>query len=230
MRVEFASDLFRSNFKLQCDVSFDNGVHLVSGPIGSGKTTMALAMASLIEFSGRLEKHNIDRTIMSLQFPEYHVTTARLDDEVESWGLDPEEVLKFAGLDSRPHLDPFKLSRGQLKMLNLACVFTVNPDLLLLDEPFSSLDCHTKTLVCRAIAARQNKITIVFSHETSVLPKVDSISEIEEGVLYYRGKTPESISKWKSAPPYLRHALELGSSPSNITLDDVQEALCAMRG
>ena len=132
------------------------------------------------------------------------------------------------GLESRPHLDPFKLSRGQLKMLNLACVFTIDPDLLLLDEPFSSLDCYTKSRVCQAIAARREKITIIFSHETSILPKVDTISEIERGVLNFHGRTPEAIPKWKTAPPYLLYALELGASPSNITLDDAREALCAM--
>jgi len=126
-------------------------------------------------------------------------------------------------------LDPFKLSRGQLKMLNLACVFAIDPDLLLLDEPFSSLDCNTKARVCRSIEARKDKITIIFSHERSTLPRVDTISEIENGRLHYRGTTPEALFEWKGAPPYLRYALKLGSSPKNITLDDAREAICAMR-
>lgn len=229
MRAELDFTVEREGFKLRCQASYGPGVHLVSGVIGSGKSTMALAMASLLDFQGSYSAKKVQRTILSMQFPEYHITSSTVDDEVRSWGLDPQDVLPRAGMEGRGGIDPFKLSRGQLKRLNLACVFALDPDILLLDEPFSSLDCMVKARVCKAIESRRDKITMVFSHERSVLPRVDSISHIADGQLIYHGEIPEAVTEWLSPPPYLRKTLSRGGRPVNITLQDCMEALCATR-
>ncbi len=229
MRADLDFIAEREDFKLRCAASYSEGVHLVSGIIGSGKSTMALVMASLLQCQGSYSTKGVQRTILSMQFPEYHITSSSLDDEVRSWGLDPRDVLPRAGMEGRGAIDPFKLSRGQLKRLNLACVFALDPDILLLDEPFSSLDCMVKSRVCKAIESRQDKITMVFSHERSVLPRVDSISHIADGELRYHGNTPDAVMQWSSPPPYLRKALERGARPKNIALQDSMEALCAIR-
>ena len=229
MRADLDFMVEREDFKLRCEASYGEGVHLVSGVIGSGKSTMALVMASLLQCQGRYLTKGVQRTILSMQFPEYHITSSSVDDEVRSWGLDPCDVLPRAGMEDRGAIDPFKLSRGQLKRLNLACVFALDPDILLLDEPFSSLDCMVKSRVCKAIESRKDKITMVFSHERSVLPRVKSISHIADGKLIHHGSTPEAVSQWASPPPYLRQALQRGARPQNITLQDSMEALCATR-
>ncbi len=229
MRADLDFIVEREEFSLRCEASYAEGIHLVSGIIGSGKSTMALVMASLLKCEGSYSAKGVQRTILSMQFPEYHITSSSVDDEVRSWGLDPADVLPHAGMEGRGELDPFKLSRGQLKRLNLACVFALDPDILLLDEPFSSLDCMVKTRICKAIESRRNKITMVFSHERSVLPRVDSISHIAEGRLVCHGATPDAVSEWSSPPPYLRKALENGARPRNITLQDSMEALCTIR-
>ncbi len=230
MRAEMDLVARQEAFSLRCRASYGPGVHLVSGAIGGGKTTMALAMAGLLPFDGDMRFEGLASKAMSLQFPEYHVTAASVDDEVRSWGLDPGEVLPRAGLSGRGAVDPFKLSRGQLKRLNLACVFALDPDLLILDEPFSSLDCRAKAKVCKAIASREGKITMLFSHERASLPRVSTLSQISEARLECLGAVPDAIPRWAGAPPYLRRALELGAEPRNITMDDVEEALCATRG
>ncbi len=230
MRAELELMASREGFSLRCRASYGPGVHLVSGAIGSGKTTMALAMAGLVPFDGDLRFEGVESKVMSLQFPEYHVTAASVDDEVRSWGLDPGEVLPRAGLIGRNAVDPFKLSRGQLKRLNLACVFALDPDLLILDEPFSSLDCRAKAKVCQAIGSRDGRITMLFSHERAMLPRVTTLSQISDAELEPLGAVPGSIGRWAGAPPYLRRALEHGARPRNIAMDDVEEALCATRG
>ncbi len=229
MRLEADIEVGRGDFRLSCQVAFGRGVHLISGPIGSGKSTMASALASLIGYEGRITKEGIGSATMSLQFPEYHVTAASVRDEVLSWGLDPRDVIGRAGLEGREDTDPFKLSRGQLKRLNLTCMLSLEPDLLLLDEPFSSLDCRVKALICESIEAREG-ITLVFTHERSVLPRVDTISHIEDGVLEHHGAVPDAIYRWRSPPPYLRRTLDADVLPKNIRLEDCMEALCATRG
>ncbi len=232
MRVDVEDLIFsRGSFTLRGGGAFGEGVHLVSGPVGSGKSTLALLLAGLLmPGGGAIRRHDIASALLLLQFPEYHITSPTVAGEVRSWGLEPDDVLARAGLLPRADADPFHLSRGELRRLTLACAVMREPDLLLLDEPFSSLDCSAKRTACRMIEERDKGVTIVFSHEQAVLPRVDAVWEVEAGTLTALGSVPGAIPRWRHAPPYLRYALEQGARPENIRLADAREALCRTRG
>ncbi|WOX56890.1 ABC transporter ATP-binding protein [Methanoculleus receptaculi] len=231
MRVEVGEVVFsRDGFCLRANGTFDEGVHIVSGPVGSGKSTLAILLAGLITpASGTVQRQGVNSVLLLLQFPEHQITAPTVEREAASWGLAPDEVLALADLEERADEDPFHLSRGELKRLTLACAFIRDPDLLLLDEPFSSLDCERKRWVCSMIEERWSGITVIFSHEQSVLPRVDAIWEMEDGALIERGSVPGAIPSWRHAPAYLACALERGARPENIRLADAREALCRIR-
>ncbi|MDD3933640.1 MAG: ATP-binding cassette domain-containing protein [Methanoculleus sp.] len=232
VRVDLEDLLFsRGPFTLRGSGTFGEGVHLVSGPVGSGKSTLALLLAELSRpDSGAIRRQGITSALLLLQFPEYHITCPTVAEEAGSWGFAPDDVLARADLAGRGDTDPFHLSRGELKRLTLACTVMRNPDLLMLDEPFSSLDCAAKRKACRMIEERDEGITIIFSHERAVLPRVDTIWEMEGGTLTTLGSVPGAISRWRHAPPYLTYALEQGARPENIRLQDAQEAICRTQG
>jgi len=229
VRLDLDIMIHREGFHLRCQTTFGPGTHVISGPVGSGKTSLALAVSSLLSYEGSIEMEGAESVLMSFQFPEHHITAASVEGEVRSWGLDPDVVLPQAGLEDRRGSDPLHLSRGNLKRLNLACLLARDPDVLVLDEPFSSLDCVAKNRLCRAIESRSQSITLVFSHERCVLPRASTLSDIGSGALQHHGQVPDSITLWKGAPPYLREALQRGGMPENITLEDAREALCRMR-
>lgn len=232
MRVDLEYTLLsRGPFTLRGSGSFDEGVHLVSGAVGSGKSTLALLLAGLLHpGSGSVRRQGITSALLLLQFPEYHVTCPTVAEEAGSWGLAPDDVLARADLAGRGDDDPFHLSRGELKRLILACTIMRDPDLLMLDEPFSSLDCAAKRKACRMIEERDRGITIIFSHERAVLPRVDAIWEMEGGTLTALGSVPGAIPRWRHAPPYLLYALDQGARPENIRLEDAREAICRIQG
>ena len=232
MRVDIEDVHFsRGPFTLRGSGTFGEGVHLVSGAVGSGKSTLALLLAGLLSpGSGSIQRQGVESALLLLQFPEYHVTCPTVAEEAGSWGLAPASVLEQADLCGRGDDDPFHLSRGELKRLILACTFMRNPDLLMLDEPFSSLDCTAKQKACRMIEEREGGITIVFSHERAILPQVDAIWEMENGTLTALGSVPDAIPRWRHAPPYLVYALNRGARPENITLEDAREAICRIQG
>ncbi|MBP7411687.1 MAG: ATP-binding cassette domain-containing protein [Methanoculleus sp.] len=232
MRVDLEDTLLsRGPFTLRGSGSFDEGVHLVSGAVGSGKSTLALLLAGLLHpGSGSVRRQGITSALLLLQFPEYHVTCPTVAEEAGSWGLAPDDVLARADLAGRGDDDPFHLSRGELKRLILACTIMRDPDLLMLDEPFSSLDCAAKRKACRMIEERDRGITIIFSHERAVLPRVDAIWEMEGGTLTALGSVPGAIPRWRHAPPYLLYALDQGARPENIRLEDAREAICRIQG
>jgi energy-coupling factor transport system ATP-binding protein len=221
------ADRGEGDWSLVAHGTFTEGIHLISGDVGSGKTTLALALAGLAApASGSVEREGIVSSMLSFQFPEYHVTGLTIRDECASWGVDPESILSATRLEEKGDLSPLRLSRGELKRLHLACLFSQVYDLLILDEPFSSLDCREKERVCRDLSGRSRGITIIFTHEQQIFPRVDHIWEICSGRLEYRGRVPDAFPSWQHAPKLVRTLLAAGRVPENISPDDLVEAAC----
>ena len=219
----------REHWSLEASGIFEAGVHLVSGDVGSGKSTLALMMAGLFPLSGgSIRKTEIRSCMLSLQFPELHITGHTVKDECASWGTSANEICGAAGLMEREDTSPFSLSRGELKRLHLACIFSKDYDLLLLDEPFSSLDCTEKAKVC-TIIGQKSGITIIFTHEQEILPRVFRIWEIVDGVLNDCGRPPGAYTHWHHAPPLITWLEARGLAPVNLSPEDIGDAACRIR-
>lgn len=220
---------YRKGWHLEADGQFLPGVHLVSGKIGAGKSTFSLMAAGLLSPGKGSVKHNgIDSVMLSMQFPEYHVTGSTISAEIRSWGLDPEVILASAGLPGYGEKDPFRLSRGELKRLHLHCILSRQWDLLILDEPFSALDCREKKDVCQRIDSKTGGIVIICTHEQRFFPHVDVIWEIMGGTLVRTGELPLALTRWSHAPARIRQLVERGVIPENISENDILEASCRM--
>jgi energy-coupling factor transport system ATP-binding protein len=180
--------------------------------------------------SGSIIREGISSCTLCQQFPEDHVTGSTLAREAESYGIGAERALKIAGLNGRGEEDPFRLSRGELRRFQIACLSLRDWDLIVFDEPFSGLDCHEKKRESRRISSLSSGIVIVFTHEQRYLPKTDYLWEMQEGVLTYLGKVPEALPHWKTAPAHVRMLLLKGITPANLTEEDLREGLCRMQG
>lgn len=55
-----------------------------------------------------------------------------------------EEMLNLVGLGGKGHLHPHQLSHGMRQRANLARTLAMDPELMLVDEPFGALDAQTK--------------------------------------------------------------------------------------
>jgi len=219
--------LVQDNFSLNAHGEFLEGIHLVSGAVGSGKSTLALAIAGLISFeSGSVLRDGIGPVMLSFQFPDYHITGMTLEEECVSWGCEPEEIFSPSDLHGKNHQSPFSLSRGELKQFHLSCLLNKHYDLLLLDEPFSSLDCESKKKLCHRISYQTTGITIIFTHEQVILPRVDRIWEIKDGKLLDRGTLPDAIRRWCGASSLIKKLIAQEQIPRNISYEDVLEAVC----
>jgi energy-coupling factor transport system ATP-binding protein len=206
-------------------------VHLIAGRVGSGKTTLArLASNLLIPDTGSVEYEGIRSHTLSFQHPEYHITGSTLREEARSYGVDPSAACAWAGLSGREDEDPFRLSRGELKLFQLSCLLMRPWDLFILDEPFSALDCRAKRAVCRGIEENKSAIVLVITHEQRIFPRTDYLWEIRSGRLACLGAVPGAIAAWESAPGPVRMLREQGIIPANLTYDDLLEAACRMHG
>ncbi|MDD1715653.1 MAG: ATP-binding cassette domain-containing protein [Methanolinea sp.] len=221
----------RGDFTLQASGIFSPGVHLISGKVGAGKSTLAALSAGIMTPDrGAVVRKGVSSFTLSLQFPEWHVTGNTIGEEIRSWGLDTGGILTNVGMTGREDEDPLALSRGELKRLHLACICMRDWDLLILDEPFSGLDCRQKRELCRWIGEFRSGILLICTHESHFLPPVDYLWEIREGVLFALGRVPGALAAWSQAPPLLKSLLCQGISPRNITEEEVREAVWKIRG
>lgn len=218
----------RGDWYLSAQGTLTEGLHLISGDVGSGKSTLARVMAGILPTtSGAVVTENISSQMISFQFPEYHITGTTVHEECESWGLDPLPLLFSIGLGEKIDCDPLRLSRGELKRLHLACVLAHQYDLLILDEPFSSLDVCEKRRICAILSARNQGITIIFTHEQAIFPRVGQIWEIRDRHLYSCGSPPEGLKNWQHAPAFIQALVAKNKVPENISPEDLEAAACA---
>lgn len=174
----------REEFTLKADARFTEGLHIITGRIGSGKSTLASILAGIEKpDAGTVTMEGIGSWTFSMQFPEYHLTHMKLGQEIESWDLGFEDVVKAAGLPYARERDPMTLSRGELKRLHLACVLQKKYDLVIFDEPFSSLDCIWKRKFSDMLNEMHEGVRIIFTHESKFLPDYAHLWNISGGVL-----------------------------------------------
>jgi cobalt/nickel transport system ATP-binding protein len=94
--------------------------------------------------------------------------------------------LNLTGFEDRV---TYTLSGGEKKLVALATILAMKPDILLLDEPTSGLDEKTKDRLSE-ILGELDVTYIIVSHEYDFLAaNTDTIYAMKEGGLAYRGKS-----------------------------------------
>ena len=190
------------------------------GPSGSGKTTLLRIIAGLeFQDSGRVlfgEDDMSDRPVaqrgVGFVFQQYalfkHMTVA----ENVAFGLTvrkrrdrpskaairarAEELLSFVHLEGLGNRYPAQLSGGQRQRVALARALAVEPQLLLLDEPFGALDAKVRKDLRRWLRELHEKmgLTSVFvTHDQEeALELADRIVVMDHGKIEQIG-TPEEV-------------------------------------
>ncbi|MHA1683089.1 MAG: ECF transporter S component [Promethearchaeota archaeon] len=82
-------------------------------------------------------------------------------------------------------LNPFKLSWGQKRRLNIASLLVYSPDLYLLDEPFIGQDPHTRHEIIRMLEGecKRGKTVIIASHDDEIFTLCSKILLLKDGSL-----------------------------------------------
>jgi iron(III) transport system ATP-binding protein len=179
------------------------------GPSGCGKTSILRAIAGFETLSsGELQLRNnvvsdntthlaAEKRKVAVVFQDYalfpHLTVA----QNIAFGLHRQdkatkrqrvaELLSLVGLPGYEDRYPYALSGGQQQRIALARAMAPKPDLLLLDEPFSSLDAELRCELARdirAILKHENATALMVTHDQNeAFVMADVIGVMNKGQL-----------------------------------------------
>ncbi|WP_408010103.1 ABC transporter ATP-binding protein [Pseudalkalibacillus sp. A8] len=157
----------------------------IVGPSGCGKTTFLNTVAGLLNPSRgsiSLDNKEVDgpgkdravvfqtpslfpwRTVMDNVLYGIEIQK-RVSDETKKRA---QEYINMVGLNGYEHHYPHELSGGMQQRVNLARALTVDPSLLLLDEPFSALDAQTREFMQKELLriwSETKKTSIFITHQ-----------------------------------------------------------------
>ncbi|MCK5784072.1 MAG: ABC transporter ATP-binding protein [Desulfobacterales bacterium] len=200
----------RENVIDNLDLKFFSGSRIgLIAPNGSGKTTLFhIIMGLLKPDAGRIEIfgqpvsrekdfEKVRRRIgLLFQDADDQLFSPTVLEDVAfgplNLGKSKEEAidisrktLAFLGLSDFEERITFKLSGGEKRLVSLATVLSMEPEVLLLDEPTTGLDNHTREKLIEALNSL-DLAYIVISHEYDFVNAVaPEIYKMENGQIFH---------------------------------------------
>jgi NitT/TauT family transport system ATP-binding protein len=205
----------------------------VVGPTGCGKSTLLNIGAGLLAPSaGRVKvfgqalqgintragymfqsealmpwRSAIDNVMVGLQYRGISDAKARL--QAQAW-------LERVGLGGFGDRYPHELSGGMRKRTALAQVLALDPDIILMDEPFSALDIQTRQLMENEVLdlwAAKKKAVLFITHDLD-----EAIAMSDRVVVLSAGPATHPIGEFTIDLPRPRNVAEVRSQPRFVEL------------
>ncbi|HHW7519716.1 ABC transporter ATP-binding protein [Mannheimia haemolytica] len=210
LNLNFGSTKVLQNLHLAVN---QNEIICLLGASGCGKTTLLKAIAGLlpieqgdIHLAGEcLKSKAVEERQIGLIFQDYalfpHLTVA---DNIQ-FGLSKlpkvqqkaitEKMLSVVHLQDFESRFPHELSGGQQQRVAIARALACQPELLLLDEPFSNIDSQTRYAMIqeiKQILKSQNVPAIFVTHsKEEAFAFADKIAVMDQGKIIQFGKPNE---------------------------------------
>lgn len=202
LQIENFEKSYHTGFQISIRLlSLQEGIHLIKGENGSGKSTLLKAIAGIHKFSGNIrwqnnsiQKHpvsyrsQVNYSDAEPQFPGFLSLDELIQFSIQSKGGDHFQIerlkteLRIGDFAKNPIAS---YSSGMLKKSGLLLAFLGKPSLIILDEPFTTIDLETQVRLQQMIIAKreQGVSFLITSHlaDFEKLIEYDSILHISEG-------------------------------------------------
>ncbi|WP_244527172.1 energy-coupling factor ABC transporter ATP-binding protein [Pseudovibrio ascidiaceicola] len=190
----------------------------IIGRNGSGKSTLVRSLNGLLPVSaGSLRVHGVSAeegakklarvtgfvfqnpdhqlifptALEELSFGLRQIGVSKVDAKVQSLAL-----MSDHGIEPLAERPVHELSEGQKQLICILAVLIMEPKLVVLDEPFSSLDMRTRAALRRKLERLDQQILFV-SHELDALSDYDKVLWIEDGKLKQFGVPADVLAAYQ---------------------------------
>jgi energy-coupling factor transport system ATP-binding protein len=191
------------------------------GPNGTGKTTLAKHFNGLLKpTSGRVLVRDLDTRQASVaelaktvgyvfQNPDHQLFARTLREELEfgptnlNWppiriGKAVENALERLGVRDRSNEDPFFMGLAERKLVAIASVLAMEPELLVLDEPATGADHESALRIMNYLAGlhRDGLTIVIVTHDVSLAANfADRIVVLQSGSIVLDGSPQEVFQR-----------------------------------
>ncbi len=185
----------------------DHKINVILGPSGCGKTTLLKCIAQICDYEGQIDQNNRDigyvfqedRLFPYLNIYQNLTVIENNESKIKSY------LQKF-NVSDLIYKYPNKLSGGEKQRISIIRAFLGNNDLVLMDEPFKSLDFNLKMNLMemiREIYGETNKTIILVTHDLDIALSLGHVIHILSNKVT---KLHESINN-----PYFNQELDAQS-------------------
>ena len=206
---------------------------IIQGPNGCGKSTLIKILNGIIfpmEGSYTYENHEItEKALKDSRFAKWfhqqigyvfqnadtQLFCGSVEEEIAfgptQMGLSEGEIkqrtddcLKLFGIEKLRERPPYNLSGGEKRKVSLACILSMNPEVLILDEPLAGLDESTQKMLIDFLKKfhAAGKTLIIITHNNQLAKKL--------GITYYdKNIISEIAEKSGLSPEYIQESAEL---------------------
>jgi energy-coupling factor transport system ATP-binding protein len=216
---------------------------LLVGATGAGKSTLYMTLNGLIphmvrgRMAGRVRVAGMDTLEHSIPELAQRVGIVFQDPEVQLFALTVEEELAFGpenlglpageirrrvadaatviGLEDLITREPARLSGGQQQSVAMGSIWTMLPDILILDEPTSNLDPESSQRVLELVLMLNRdygKTILLAEHKLDLVADIaDQVVVLSKGEVILTGTPLEVFSQVETL-------LSMGMAPPQVTL------------
>ena len=233
------------------------------GANGSGKTTIVKTFNGLHKpTGGSVIVKGVDTknaTVAKLsrsvgycfQNPDHQIFSSVVRDELtygpKNVGMPQEEidkivdeVAKMIGIEDILDENPYNLSKGQRQQIAVAAILTMQPDVIVVDEPTTGQDprqSHQMMDMVKKLNTDYGKTIVVITHDMSIAAEYsDRIITMHNGTIIAQGtprevfKEEEMLNSSNLDPPQVTRLLKRAgiTDPVAIDVDEAMQLLSTM--
>jgi molybdate transport system ATP-binding protein len=205
----------RRSFLVELALAVGRETLALVGPSGAGKTTVLRAVAGLVRPHHGLIAAGARTLFDSQRRVDVPAEERRVGYVFQEYALFPhmtvranvafggreraDELLERFGIAHLAAARPGELSGGERQRVGLARALARDPEVLLLDEPLSALDAHTRAAVRGELQALLRELALpalLVTHDfTDAAALADRVGVISEGRLLQLGTPAELIAR-----------------------------------